>query len=223
VVNWKLSAIAGGLGLVLSLLVGLLSGVGFSHAVLRALIFGGVFFGFGTGIWLLLKTFLPDLLVSGAAGKGEPEGDGDDMKPGSRINIAEDDKALPDVFKNLDHSEEVGDVGHLISGAYNSPEKPAPEAPGSEGQGVDQMPEDGYTGSSSQGDQVSEGGMGGLADLDALAGSFLSSSDEDSMDFGGQPEPERRPSGNKPQALEGDYNAKEMAAGIQTILRKDKE
>jgi hypothetical protein len=34
--------------------------------------------------------------------------------------------------------------------------------------------------------------------------------------------PERRPSGNKAQPLKGDFNPKELAAGIRTVLNKEK-
>jgi len=217
VFNWKLSAIAGGIGLGLSLIVGLFSGAGFSHSLLRSLIFGAVFFGLGTGVWFLINTFLPELLVSGAA-------DGDGMKPGSRINIAEDEKILPEVFKSLDEGEDVGDIGSLVNGTFKPIDTPVPalapaSAPDIEGQGLDQMPEDGYTESRSA--QVSAAPPeGGLPDLDLLGGSFLDG--DEAEDSGERPEPVRRPAGNKPESLKGDFDPKDLAKGIQTILKEDK-
>jgi hypothetical protein len=38
-----------------------------------------------------------------------------------------------------------------------------------------------------------------------------------------EPAPERKISGNKPMKLEGDFNAKEIAAGLRTVLEKDKK
>ena len=38
-----------------------------------------------------------------------------------------------------------------------------------------------------------------------------------------EPAPERKVSRNKPMKLEGDFNAKEIAAGLRTVLEKDKK
>jgi len=204
----------GGIGLLLSLIVGLFSGAGFSHSLLRSLIFGAVFFGLGCGIWFLINIFLPELAVSGA---GEAN---DTMTPGSRINITESEKPLPEVFKALDDGEEVGDINDLVNGTFRPQEIPQAAAPENEFRGLDQMPEDGYTGSRSS--PVSANPPeGGLPDLDLLAGSFLNSSDESVENFEERPEPVRRPTGNKPQTFKGDFDPKDLAKGIQTILKED--
>jgi len=206
----------GGFGLGLSLIVGLFSGAGFSHSLLRSLIFGAVFFGLGTGVWFLIKIFLPELMVLGAT-------DGDGMQPGSRINITDDEKVLPEVFKGLDEGEDVGDIGSLVNGTFKPIDTPVPaSAPDTGEQGVDQMPEDGYTESSSRSAQVAADlPEGGLPDLDLLAGSFLDG-DESAEDSGERSEPVRRPAGNKPESLKGDFDPKDLARGIQTILKEDK-
>jgi len=215
VFNMKLSAIMGGIGLLLSLIVGLFSGAGFSHSLLRSLIFGAVFFGLGCGIWLLINTFLPELAVAGAGDEN------DTLTPGSRINITESEKPLPEVFKALDDGEEVGDINDLVNGTFKPREVPgAAAAPDTEFRGLDQMPEDGYTGNRSSPVSV-DPPEGGLPDLDLLAGSFLSNSEEAVEDFEERPEPVRRPSGNKPQTLKGDFDPKDLAKGIQTILKED--
>jgi hypothetical protein len=80
-----------------------------------------------------------------------------------------------------------------------------------------------------------DAGLGGLPDLDAMAMAF--SSTGGSFSFSGSPsfgssapaapaeDSEPAPSryaGNKPQTLQGDFNPKELAEGIRTVLSKDK-
>jgi len=75
------------------------------------------------------------------------------------------------------------------------------------------------------------GGLGGLPDLDAMAMAF-------SSNFGGEPaqaqpqsqhpnsfeeqEPVVYNKGNKAQPMKGDFNPKELAQGIRTVLNKEK-
>jgi hypothetical protein len=82
------------------------------------------------------------------------------------------------------------------------------------------------------------GGLGGLPDLEAMATAFSSSGETSPSGSGGgspfgdtsfaQSFPEEigtRPSGyvgNKPQQLKGDFNPKELAEGIRTVLSKEK-
>lgn len=66
-----------------------------------------------------------------------------------------------------------------------------------------------------------------LPDLDSMAGAFLPSSAEMDSDSGDYsiPAASKKPSagGGKTPAWSGDFNAKDMAAGLRTILRKEKE
>jgi hypothetical protein len=200
----------GGVGMVLSMIVGFISGTGFAHVMLRALVFAAVFFGLGIGVWLLITNYLPELLFP-EDGKNEP---------GSRINIVlDDDKTPPDMYRNMDGGEEVGDIGDLLNGTF----KPPPDSDSvAELQGIDQMPEDGYTENTSQGGQVSADSPDRLPDLELVTGPLFGGDDGKPEGQGGQFEPERRPAGNKPQALQGDFHPKEIAAGIRTILNEDK-
>ena len=65
-----------------------------------------------------------------------------------------------------------------------------------------------------------------LPDLDSMAGAFLSASrdeESDANEFSG-PAPSRKPtSGKKTPGWAGDFNAKDMASGLRTILNKEKE
>jgi len=243
--------LAGFAAFVLSFGIGILSGANISHIILRTLIFTVIFFGLGTGIWILINNYIPDLLASNDDNK---EGD---MRPGSRVDITlENNKgfAMPETNRNPGDPDEMGNIGDLLSGAF----KPAraAEAETSFG-GMDLGGEDNYNddgsglgsqnqessgfqdsaphnsgagssaapaftssfGAPSFGDDSSE--WGGLTDLDAMAGSFLSGGTEDSVpDASG---PERDPKGNKAQPLKGDFDPKELAQGIRTVLNKDKK
>jgi len=75
------------------------------------------------------------------------------------------------------------------------------------------------------------GGLGGLPDLDSMAmafGGVEARSSSGGSSFGGAEEAESgdtesaRNTGNKPQPLKGDFNPKELANGIRTVLKKDR-
>jgi len=176
----------------------------------------------------------------------------DSQTYGSRINITLGDgaplgtsplgampanAALPDGDEK--DSDEVGNIADLVSGAIN----PAEEA--KQQRGLDIGNENSYTDS---GESVTpslndiaaplpaEGGGGfsmnfdsfamggGLTGLDTFGDSFSLPADAD----GAAKEeaaalPERRVIENKPMALEGDFNPKDIAAGIRTVLETDKK
>jgi hypothetical protein len=83
VFNLKWSVLASALGFVLSLLVSLVSGAGF-YSLLRAVIFGVVFFVISSLLYWMIKRFLPELLT--------PEDEGmPSLDLGSQVDIALDD------------------------------------------------------------------------------------------------------------------------------------
>jgi hypothetical protein len=67
----------------------------------------------------------------------------------------------------------------------------------------------------------SNDGLDVLPDLDSMAGSFLDEVKESPEAPVEQPEPVRRPSGNRAQKMDVAFNPKELAAGIRTVLKKD--
>jgi hypothetical protein len=82
----KVNGIAGGIGFVLSCIVGIISGGSFLMVLLRAVIFGALFFVFIEVSQRLIGTFLPELLnpdADAASAAGEA--------PGSRIDISVED------------------------------------------------------------------------------------------------------------------------------------
>jgi hypothetical protein len=215
VLNLKWGLAPGGGGFVLSLLVGLVTRTGFPTALLRAGIFGLVFFGIGCGLWFLISNFVPELLDTGKA-EADVQNDLGET-PGSRVDITLDDKKiLPEMYRNLTHDGEVGNIEDLVSGVFD-PADAAPQGDG--GQGIDQALEFGYN----EGADIAppKDSSGGFPDLDDLAGSFMGDADEDPMPAHEEALPVRSPVGNKPQELGGDFNPKELAAGIRTVLSKD--
>jgi hypothetical protein len=156
--NLKWSAVAGCAGLILSLLVGALSGAGFPWLLVRALIFGGIFFVFGNGVWLLINNFIPELLFPDNSGDSGEEIDNSLPSPGSRVNITvEDDKIpaeaspLPQMLRNLGKDDAVGDISFLFSNVMSSgsgreeaSETAGPEASPAVPSGIDQGAGDGY-------------------------------------------------------------------------------
>ena len=64
-----------------------------------------------------------------------------------------------------------------------------------------------------------------LPDLDSMAGVFAKASEEEESETANYSEPSRggKKSANGDQALEGNYTPKDMAEGIRTVLKKDKE
>ena len=243
-INLKLSVILGCSGMVLSLLTGLLSGAGFPLIFVRAILFGLVFFGFGCGIWILINNFIPEVMFSEASAEAESEIF--DAQPGSRVNITLDDsKVLSDMYRTLNDGENVGNIEDLVSGAFKQEESAQPQGHSSDaGQGMDQITEDGYTGNGNWRNSVSsnpqtglhdsqesiqntQGGLdnpnNGLLDLDSMAGSFLGSTADSEPVNSAEPfvPAVRSPLGNKAQKLDGDFNPRELAAGIRTVLNKD--
>jgi hypothetical protein len=228
--NLKWSGAAGAFAFALSLLIGLLGG-GALIALIRALFFGVFFFALGSLAYWLISRFLPELL--------DPEDfdddDDDGEEAGSRVNIAVEggeDFALPGALN--------GDFAELDS-LPGLGGKAAGEAPGGPGNpaALDQNGEDDYTekGNGAQFGAGASGESGGfvaipgdstnsvdeLPDLGNLPSGFLPSGGEletkVSMSPPAIPDTQAGGAGKKPGA--GDFNLKEMASAIQTILRKD--
>ncbi|MDR0624441.1 MAG: hypothetical protein LBG10_08435 [Treponema sp.] len=227
-INLKWSGMAGGFGFVISLLVGVISGAGFPLLLIRAFIFGLLFFVLGGGAWLLINNFVPELLFPG---EGETDSSGDDQSSGSRVDISLGDErmsALPEDYRNSGAGDEVGNITDLLAG------KMVPE----NNTGMDQNREDGYTetrGAEFQTEAAAsragppetalpgayDDSAGVLPDLDSMAEAFTPASAERVESPAGLSSPARTPSGNKPQSLKGDFNPKDLAAAIRTKISKE--
>jgi hypothetical protein len=247
--NPKLSGIAAAAGFVLSLLIGVFSGGALGISLVRALSFGIVFFILAGLIWMFINRFLPELLLPP---EEEPLITG--LETGSRVNITVGDDDIPPnaaIPTEDDARGELGNVAELAAreapavspvldlGAEDSYSKnrvpaapgetrqsassPLPAAPAEEPGAVftplpPPSPLQGLSGEDS-------GSVESLPDLDAMAGAFMSSDEEEGEEaaapasiFGAEPKP-RRP--GKAKSREDDYNPKEVASAIQTLLKRD--
>jgi hypothetical protein len=199
-----LYAIAGGIAFILSLLIGFVSGAGLLIALIRALAFAVVFALFAGGAYWAIGQFLPELLSS----------DSEEEIPGSRVNISVD-----------------GDDTEGYGGALD----PNSDSFGENVLGLDQNGEEGYTSKEETGEKPPAGASVSIAvptaadadgsgevdtlpDLDVMAEAFIPPIEEDQSQGISRP-----PSGNKPEKLDGDFKAKEMASAIQTILKRDEK
>jgi hypothetical protein len=221
-INLKWSAIAGGLGFAVSLLIGIISGAGFPLLLIRALALGAAFFVLGSLIWIMINNFIPELLNADAY-----EGDSGSPLPGSRVDISLGDpqeSALPEMFQSSASADEVGNISDLLSGKNTL----------ANNTGMDQKREEGYTQKSGREFQSEPGGIsggpdvapldnfgGGLPDLESMGEAFRPSREEP-VEFEPEPViPERRPAGNKTQNLQGDFRPQELAAAIRTKISKE--
>ncbi|MDR2798096.1 MAG: CPP1-like family protein [Treponema sp.] len=85
----KVNGIAGGIGLVLSFIVGIISGGSLLIVLVRAFIFGVLFFVFMAVSQWLISTFLPELLNPDASSVANES-------PGSRVDISVEDETDTD-------------------------------------------------------------------------------------------------------------------------------
>jgi|GEM_PF-1327282 len=263
--NLKWAVFPAGAAFLLALLSSLIFGqVGFALALLRAFVFGGLFFGIGCGAWVLINTFIPELLF--LEGKKEPEDGGvfqtdfpseasdgasGGAPAGSKIDITLGDgaesvlsAALPGdsygidgigniselVSKAIDPTEKQGDIDQAPANNYNSelgdldfanttdvPEKPAParvEAADGGGLGDFSSFFDGLTGQGASGGDSDDS----LTDLfQTFSGGGAPAGSEES------PKVERKARESNPVEMKGDFSPKEIAAGIRTVLAKEKK
>jgi hypothetical protein len=236
----KLSGIVGGIALVLSLFIGFISGVGFPWLLIRALVFGVGFFVLSGCVYWLVTQFLPELLDQREEDPGLEAGG-----PGSRVDISITDDGEGEASRggefssDLDASDGLTDlVGTVSPSNENMDSLP--------GNGLDQQAEDGYTrggkaaeGPVNSGTPSSQGAadpavpavvalgtessdtVDELPDLELMADVFVTPSLE-----GGAGEiiesSSAIPAGrSKPPNMGGDFNVKEMASAIQTILKRE--
>jgi len=270
--NVKWGGIAAGAAFALALALSLILGqTSLLIALLRAVVFAALFFGFGIGAWSLINTFIPELLSVGAGGSA-----GGDIasklfatgSAGSQVDITVDDMqnaALPEQGYGAADGSDVGDFNELFTRKEDIDQTPATgyteegEA-GMFASGGELSPEEGEFSSAfdddagfndkvslgDEGEDDEAGGFsmdfsafvpGGLDDGDGDGGGEGESDADADMDsFSFFPEagggstmfeepavPERKVARNKPMQLEGDFNAKEIAAGLRTVLEKDKK
>lgn len=227
--NIKASAFAAGIAFLLSFLAGIIRGAAIPIVLIRALIFAVLFFVFAGGIYILIKQFLPELLVSGEDG-GESE-----RTSGSQVDISLEDpeEGIPAGLFDREGAENFGERGESSGSA----------GPGSpENMGLDQNGEDDYTnkgrsevnspnsGSDSPGAPVfgesaalpsDSGPVDVLPNFESMEGTFDSSAGKAAEESAGYTSAKKPPAKGKPNSAGGDYNPKELASALQTILKRE--
>lgn len=100
-INWKVVVGSGAAAAVLSLLTGIISGVSFGTFLIRALMWGVIFCGVGTGISYLISKYLPELFSL-------PSSEGKDAaRP--KIDIVLPDEN-PHTGREIDREESLDDA-----------------------------------------------------------------------------------------------------------------
>jgi hypothetical protein len=202
VINYKWGFIPAIFALLVSVMLGFISGAGFSHIILRGLVFAAVFFGLGLGMWFVVNTYFPELLVT--------DGDIDDAaEKGSRVDITVDstgEYAVPELYRTAGSPDELGNIEDLISGrfkvesesvdrnqeeGYNDKTQSDPDSGNIDFEDLFQDQGAGGFDKSVEGKPVftpsfvdDAGGLGGLPDLDAMSMAFSSMGE-----FSGEPSP----------------------------------
>jgi hypothetical protein len=113
-INFKWGSISAICALVISILLGVISGVSAVHIIARALIFSIVFFGLGFGLRFVLDSFFPEVLLANEEAVPSEINDAD-----GHVSIAMDsmgEYAVPELFNKQGNSEELGNIEDLISG-----------------------------------------------------------------------------------------------------------
>ena len=244
--NLKFSGIVAGIAFIISLLLGLIGRSTMPMLLLKPVLFACVFFMISILVKLVASHFLPELME-------ESDFEEDPYRPGSRVDITDDDSmgyppgalggsggepstAAPGfsfIGARPDDSEDgLGDISDLASKSTFSS---GVSGEFSMGMGMDQNDEEGYTeGVGSRGSQAraSKTGEGEdfnpdemLPDLDSMAGVFMPSSSNEESEGTEHPSygPLKKPSSSAAPTWTEDFNAKEMAQGLRTVLNKEKE
>ena len=242
--NLRISGIIAAAAFVLSFLIGLLSSTSMPMLIIRPLVFAALFFIITGLIYYLVNQFLPELL------EGNEITEDKALRPGSRIDITEGDSASfpppgdqAGLGAQADNSEDgLGNISDLL-GKYTASPAPGggtPEETGGTPAGLDQNEQTEYnkTGGSenatSPAKPVVPSGTAAeisdsvdfLPDLDSMAGAFLSQitgEESDTTEYSVSTPSPRPSSSNKTPEWAGDFNAKELAAGLRTVLKKEKE
>ncbi|GBU27737.1 hypothetical protein R84B8_01277 [Treponema sp. R8-4-B8] len=114
--NLKWGSISAICALSVSILLGMVAGVGIVHIILRALIFTVVFFGIGFGLRFVLDSFFPEVLAANEEAVSPESVDADGHESITIDSMGE--YAVPELFNQHGNPEELGNVEDLISGAF---------------------------------------------------------------------------------------------------------
>ncbi|MDR2101706.1 MAG: hypothetical protein LBP43_03970 [Treponema sp.] len=220
-INIKASAIAAGTAFFLSFLMGIIRGAALLIVLIRALVFAGIFFVIFGGIYILIRQFLPELLS------------GEDTEPilGSNVDISledPEDEAAAGFFAGDDQK---------ISGEGEDSAGPEGRDASGNPMGLDQNGEDDYTNSRKEEVNSSNSGVPPgesaalppdsgsvdiLPDLDSMERTFASSANEGAEESADYTSVKQSSTKSKSNTARGDYNPKDLASALQTILKREK-
>jgi hypothetical protein len=242
--NIKWGAIVGCTAFVLAFMISLLLGqTSLLIAFLRALGFAGLFFALVVGASVLIKTFIPDLLNPISTATDNEVGNFFTVdSPGSKVNITLDDAhgaAVPDSDEDSFDSGNVGDFNDLVTGKIHQTKKTDTEQEGD----IDQNFTSSYTNDTEFAPSFDNTEDNDSGEFSVDFGAFVSDSEgsegmeesfsdsfsffSDENDSAKAEEASRNDrktiSRNKPTEFKGDFDPKEIAIGIRTVLEKDKK
>jgi len=239
-INVKWGVIASIAAFVLALATSFLVGhASLVVALLRALGFAALFFALGAGAYMLINTFIPELMFPEAQKNVVDIFSGGESS-GRRVNITlgdTSDAALPGKG-SISHSiNDIEDIADLLSGNISRRPKridhestngynggtddffPATQsfAAASDGEGDFSMNFSGFVPSESKETKAAS------SDLQSAPSFFSLSAEDSEIDEIAPATPERKVSGNKAVKFEGDFSPKEIASGIRTVLEQEKK
>ena len=221
--NFKTSGIAAGAAFILSFVIGLISGAGIAAVLLKAFIFAFLFFAISFFVLWLVAQFIPELLNLSEDEPGFPV-------PGSRVDINIGDDRIIGAFPS-DNSDLLDD----IAGRPSTPEKsPASLLDQGENAGYNEerdigndfgVQEDRAMASDfNEGTAKKTGPKELLPDMDGLTDGAPGSA-FDGINIGAigyeSSGPRKPKSSSKKSEMAGDFDPKELAQAIQTVLKKD--
>jgi hypothetical protein len=215
----KISAVVAGIAFILSLLFGLIAGAAFLIALLRALIFAIFFFVFSGLVYWLITQFIPELIENQGQDISDHEGAIPDVGSKVNISVGEEDVIPEDSL-----------ASQLVKDTVEEDEFISEKA-------LDQKAEDGYTEqdngtarieSSEESSPSPALPLGVIDDVDELP-DLEGMSDAFVMPITEVGEERESPVGAhasapaKKAGTSADFDPKEMAMAIQTILKRDQK
>jgi len=251
--NLKIGGIVAGAAFILSLILGFVGGTAMPQLIIRPIIFAVIFFVISGFIKIIVSRFLPEILEDDGGKEGAVNFPGShinimegDLPGGAKI-------ALNHVSFGAiaDESEEgLGDISELLTKKTGSRASSERTQAGMDQNPQEDYTGDGVLGKFSKsapdgtpehvtspagkpaGGTDFEGisGEDTLPDLDSMSGAFMSSVSGGESDTADPSSPVSRPSSGsrsssrkKAPEWSGDFNAKDLASGLRTILSKEKE
>ena len=248
--NLKICGIIAGAAFILSFIISLITGNFMPMLLVKPAIFGVLFFIISCVVNILVKTFIPEVLENNDSDDESiilpgsriniTEGD---SPPATGANRPAASPAVPVpgfMGAQADEAEEgLGDISSLMNkSSINNVSGERTQA------GMDQNRQDDYNTKIGDLEEVGEtkdnravpvaaaeaddmsNPVDILPDLDSMAGAFLPSvegEEEDTPEYSVSAQSVKPSPLKKAPAWAGDFNAKDLAAGLRTVLSKDKE